>query len=152
MRNTDADKFNPPSSVTHKGTQRGGKRRRQKGGNQGAYPDSAWGFQLNNLGNGWRQFMDTLSVQPGDNLGASQSNAIVPVRNVNAQTAQPALSPNMSGGRRRRNRSRKGGNLAAVVEQAAVPLVLLGMQQSYKKKHSRRHHSSRKNRSRKTRR
>jgi hypothetical protein len=114
---------------------------------------SAWQWQLNNLGNGWTQFMNSLSLQPGDNLGASQSNAIVPIKNVNAQNAQPSLSPNMTGGRRRRhNRSRKGGNLAAVVEQAAAPLVLLGMQQSYKRKHSRKHHSSRKNKSRRARR
>jgi hypothetical protein len=118
----------------------------QKGG------DSAWQWQLNNLGNGWTQFMNSLSLQPGDNLGASQSNAIVPVKNVNAQNAQPSLSPNMTGGRRRkRNRSRKGGNLAAVVEQAAVPLVLLGMQQSYKKKQSRKHNLSHKNKSRRRR-
>lgn len=129
------------------------RQRSMKGGNWGPYPDSAWGFQLNNLGNGWKQFMDTMTLQPGANLGASQSNAISPVGNVNAQNAQPALSPKMTGGRRRRhNRSRKGGNLAAVVEQAAVPLVLLGMQQSYKKKHSRKHHSSRKNKSRRARR
>jgi len=127
------------------------RQRSMKGGAQGAYPDSAWGFQLNNLGGGWKQFMDTLTLQPGANLGASQSNAIVPVKNVNAQNAQPALSPKMTGGRRR-NRSRKGGNLAAVVEQAAVPLVLLGMQQSYKRKHSRKHHSSHKNKSRRARR
>jgi hypothetical protein len=118
---------------------------RQKGGN---YPDSAWGYQLNNLGNGWTQFMNSLSLQPGANLGAVQSNAIVPIKNINAQTAQPALSPKMTGGRRHR-RSRKGGNLVAVVEQAAVPLVLLGMQQRYKKKNSRKHNSSRKNKSRK---
>lgn len=129
------------------------RQRSMKGGNWGAYPDSAWGFQLDNLGNGWKQFMNSLSLQPGDNLGASQSNAIVPIKNVNAQNAQPSLSPNMTGGRRqRRNRSRKGGNLAAVVEQAAAPLILLGMQQSYKKKHSRKHHSSRKNKSRRARR
>jgi len=149
MRNTDTDDVK--GVVKQMKTTRGGKRRKQKGGNQGAYPDSAWGFQLNNLGNGWRQFMDTLSLQPGDNLGASQSNAIVPIRNVNAQTAQPALSPKMTGGRRR-NRSRKGGNLAAVLEQAAAPLVLLGMQQSYRGKHSRKHSSSHKNKSRRKRR
>ena len=77
------------------------KTRSQKGGNYGSYPDSAWGFQMNNLGNGWTQFMNSLSVQPGQSLGTSQSNNIVPIRNVNAQDSQPSLSPKMTGGRRR---------------------------------------------------
>jgi len=77
------------------------KTRSQKGGNYGSYPDSAWGFQMNNLGNGWTQFMNSLSVQPGQSLGTSQSNNIVPIRNINAQDSQPSLSPKMTGGRRR---------------------------------------------------
>ena len=66
----------------------------------GAFPDSAWGYQMNNLGNGWNQFMSTFAAQPGENLGTSQSNAIVPMKNINAQDAQPSLSPNMSGGKK----------------------------------------------------
>jgi hypothetical protein len=117
---------------------KGGKRRKsrsQKGGNYGSYPDSAWGFQMNNLGNGWTQFMNSLTLQPGENLGTSQSNNIVPIRNINAQDAQPSLSPKMTGGRKRRPKScvKRGGNWGAVVEQAAVPLALLGMQQMYGK-------------------
>jgi len=121
-------------------------RRSQKGGNYGGYPDSAWGYQMNNLGNGWTQFMNTLSVQPGS---TSQSNTIVPINNANAQ-------PKMTGGKHRRRsqmqmqqqmqqqsrgkgRGKKGGYWGAVLEQAAVPLALLGMQQFYGKRHSRRH-------------
>ena len=37
--------------------------RSQKGGNYGSFPDSAWGYQMNNLGNGWTQFMNSLSVK-----------------------------------------------------------------------------------------
>jgi hypothetical protein len=122
--------------------------RSQRGGAQGAYPDSAWGFQMNNLGNGWTQFMNSLSVQPGANLGTSQSNNIVPINNTNGPVK-------MTGGKRGRRRAqmqqqqqqqsrgkgrgKKGGYWGAVLEQAAVPLALLGMQQFYGKRHSRRH-------------
>jgi hypothetical protein len=143
------------------------KTRSQRGGNQGAYPDSAWGYQMNNLGNGWTQFMNSLSLQPGETLATSSSNDIVPIRNLNAQTK-------MSGGRKRgnkkmrrmqqmqqmqqaqqmqqmqkaqqaqqmqktksRSRGKKGGYWGAVLEQAAVPLALLGMQQYYGKRHTR---------------
>jgi len=149
-------------------TRQSSKTRSQRGGNQGAYPDSAWGFQMNNLGNGWTQFMNSLSLQPGETVGTSGSNDIVPIRNLNAQTK-------MSGGRKRgnkkmrrmqqmqqaqqmqqmqkaqqaqqmqqtksRSRGKKGGYWGAVLEQAAVPLALLGMQQFYGKRHSRKHGS-----------
>ena len=36
----------------------------QQGGNA---PDSAWGYVMNTVGDGWTQFMDTFSVQPGEN-------------------------------------------------------------------------------------
>lgn len=113
--------------------------RSQRGGNQGSYPDSAWGFQMNNLGNGWTQFMNSMS-------GPSQSNNIVPIKNMN-------IPVKMAGGRRGRalqrqqmqqqsrgkGRGKKGGYWGAVLEQGAVPLALLGMQQFYGKRHSRRH-------------
>ena len=116
---------------------KGGKRtksRRQRGGDYGQYPDSAWGFQMNNLGNGWTQFMNSLSLQPGDTLASSQSNNIVANKQVNT-----------GGGRRRRRHSRgkRGGNMLAVVEQAAVPLALLGMQQAYGKNRTRKARSFR---------
>ena len=128
-------------------------RRSQRGGSWGQYPDSAWGFQMNNLGNGWTQFMNSLSVQPGQNLGTSQSNDIVPIKNINAQDTGKMLT----GGKRRRHkkskmrhmqqaksqsRGKKGGYWGAVLEQAAVPLALLGMQQAYGKRHTSRKESS----------
>jgi hypothetical protein len=160
-------------SVRRQRSQQRTQRRSQSGGSWGAYPDSAWGFQMNNLGNGWTQFMNSLSVQPGENLGTSQSNNIVPIKNINAQDAQPSLSPSMSGGKKHKrskmrrmqqqrmqmqmqmqqqqmqqaksqSRGKKGGYWGAVLEQAAVPLALLGMQQAYGKRHTRRHGSSHK--------
>lgn len=138
-------------------------RRSQRGGSWGAYPDSAWGFQLNNLGNGWTQFMNSLSLQPGQNLGTSQSNDIVPIKNINAQDTTKMIT----GGKKHRHkrhkmrhmqqmqmqqmqmqqargqsRGKKGGYFGAVLEQAAVPLALLGMQQAYGKRHTRRQGSS----------
>jgi hypothetical protein len=104
---------------------------------------------MNNLGNGWTQFMNSMS-------GTSQSNNIVPINNTNVPVK-------MAGGRRSKGRSqmlqmqqqqmqqqqmqqsrgkgrgKKGGYWGAVLEQAAVPLALLGMQQFYGKRHSRRH-------------
>lgn len=123
-------------------------RRGQRGGDLAGNPSSAWGWGMGTVGNGWTQFMNSLTLQPGQNLGAAQSNNIVPVGNVNAQSAQPGIGPNLqgavpqSGGKRRRHRShkrsvRRGGNIGAVLSQAAVPGVLLVAQQTYGK--SRRH-------------
>jgi hypothetical protein len=111
---------------------KGGKRRKscsQKGG-MGA---SEW--QLNNLGDGWKQFTNALTIQPGENSRTSQSNDIVPIKNLNAQNSRPAMSQKMTGGRKRR--PKKGGDWGAVIGQAAVPLALLGMQQMYGKKRTR---------------
>lgn len=117
-------------------------KRSQRGGAQGAYPDSAWGFQMNNLGNGWTQFMNSLTLQPGQNQGTVQSNDIVPIKNINAQNTSKMM---MNGGRKHhgrkhhgKSRGKKGGYWGAVLEQAAVPLALLGMQQTYGKRHTRR--------------
>jgi hypothetical protein len=89
--------------------------------------------------------MNSLSIQPGANLGAIQSNASVPIGNVNAQTSQGNIGPNMTGnipqqgGRRRRGRrgskrsgskrsgSKRGGNMGVVLSQAAVPGALILM-------------------------
>ena len=113
-------------------------RRMQRGGNLAGNPPSAWGWGLGTLGGGWNQFMNSLSLQPGGNLGAAQSNAIVPMGNVNAQTSQGNIGPNMTGnipgqaGGRRRRRGRRisykrGGNFGAVLSQAAVPGALFFM-------------------------
>jgi hypothetical protein len=122
-------------------------RRAQKGGNLSGNPPSAWGWGLGTLGNGWNQFMNSLTLQPGANLGAIQSNAIVPVGGVNAQTAQGNIGPNMTGdipqkgGRRRRGRrgSKRGGNVGAVLSQAAVPGALILMNNALGKRSRRRH-------------
>jgi hypothetical protein len=117
-------------------------RRMQRGGELAGNPPSSWGWGLGTLGNGWTQFMNTLSVQPGQNLGASQSNAIVPVGNPNAQTSQGNIGPNMNGGRRHRHRrrrgSKRGGNIGAVLSQAAVPGALILMNNTMGKRSRRR--------------
>lgn len=124
---------------------RRGHRSRQRGGEGGAS-----GWAMSTLGNGWTQFMNALSLQPGANSAAMQSNAIVPVNNPNAQTAQPHLNARMQtvkgGGHRRRHRhrrrGRRGGSLGAAISQASVPFALFAAQHSY---------ASRKRRGRRTR-
>ena len=112
---------------------------RQRGGELAGNPPSAWGWGLGTLGNGWTQFTNSLMLQPNENLGATQSNAIVPVGNPNAQTSQGNIGPNMTGNipgqkagrRRRRGRGRRsykrGGNMGSVISQAVVPGTLLLM-------------------------
>lgn len=129
-------------------------RRGQYGGNLAGNPASSWGWGLGTLGNGWTQFMNSLSLQPGANLGAVQSNAIVPVGGVNAQTAQGNIRANMtgdipgqSGGRKHRRRGskrrgrlgKKGGNVGAILSQAAVPGALILMNNTLGKRSKRRH-------------
>lgn len=114
---------------------------RQRGGGLNGNPPSAWGYGLGTVGNGWTQFMNALTLQPGQNSGTIQSNDIVPVNNINAQDAQPSLSANLKGGRRRRYKrgSKRGGNLGAlgaVVNQAFVPGTLFAAQQMYKPRRS----------------
>jgi hypothetical protein len=113
------------------------RRYKQRGGELGSNPPSAWGYVAGTVGNGWTQFTNALTLQPGQNLGASQSNDIVPIGKVNAQNAQPMLKPNMSGGKKRRGA--KGGSWGAVATQAIVPGFLLGAQQLYGRRYSRRH-------------
>jgi hypothetical protein len=92
--------------------------------------------------------MNSLTLQPGQNLGAIQSNNIVPVGAVNAQNSQPGIGPNMqgavpgqSGGKKRKSRANRGGNFLAVAQQAAVPVALIAMNNAYGKRvrRSRRH-------------
>ncbi len=125
------------------------RRHRQHGGN---YPPSAWGSVMGTVGDGWTQFQNALMLQPGENLGAVQSNAIVPIGNPNAQTSQGNIGPNMTGnvpgqlgGRRRRRKSRgkRGGNLLAVAQQAAVPVALIAMNNAYGKRRRSRSHRRR---------
>jgi hypothetical protein len=104
---------------------------RLKGGALAGNPASSWGWGLGTLGNGWTQFTNALTLQPGQNLASSQSNNIVPVGGLNAQNSQHGIGPDMKGaipssvgGRRRRRRSKRGGNIFA---QAAVPVALIAM-------------------------
>lgn len=118
-------------------------RRSQRGGDLAGNPPSSWGWVNGTVGNGWTQFMNSLTLQPGQNLGTSQSNNIVPVGNINAQDAQPGVGTNLKNGipstsgggirkrRKGRSRSKKGGNLLAVANQAIVPGFLLAAQQSF---------------------
>jgi len=124
-----------------------GRTRSQRGGDLAGNPPSAWGWGMGTLGNGWRQFMDTLTIQPGQNLGSAQSNAIVAVKNLNAQDSQPSIGFNLKGavprgGSRKRRYRRKGGSLSAVLSQAAAPFALLAAQQTFgRRKHGGKHHS-----------
>jgi hypothetical protein len=121
-----------------------GRQRSQKRSQKGGEGAAEW--QLNNLGNGWTQFMNTFSLQPGQNNSANQSNNIV------------QNHPKMTGGAKRSNmmqmrqrqmlqaksRGKKGGFFGPVLEQAAVPLALLGAQHFYGKRHTRRNNGSKK--------
>jgi hypothetical protein len=96
------------------------KTRSQRGGNLGGNPPSAWGWGMGTLGNGWTQFMNSLSVQPGS---VNQGNQIVPVNGGTNST--------QSGGKKRKGKKgKRGGNMLAVAEQAAVPLALFAMNNS----------------------
>lgn len=126
---------------THSKTRSMRRTRSQRGGDLAGNPASSWGWVNGTVGNGWTQFMNSLTLQPGQNISTMHSNNIVPVGNINAQNAQPALNPNMGGGKRnrrhksraRRGGSRRGGSWGAVASQAAVPAVLLAAQQTFGK-------------------
>ncbi len=120
---------------------RGSRKHGHRGGELAGNPASAWGWGLGTAGNGWTQFMNSLTLQPGQNIAAAKSNDLVPVGNPNAN--EPLQSVKMNGGRKRKHgksRSRKGGNWGAVLNQAAAPLALLGANQYFGKR-SRRHRS-----------
>jgi hypothetical protein len=110
------------------------KSRKQSGGDLAGNPPSAWGWTLGTVGNGWQQFMDSLTIQPGQGISDANNNDIVPIKNLKAQSGMRlnAFNPraNMRGGKMRKHK--KGGSFGAVISQAAVPVVLLAAQQSYK--------------------
>jgi len=109
--------------------------RSQRGGNLAGNPASVWGWTSGTLGNGFTQFMNSLSLKPGMNLGTQGSNSIVPVNNLNANDQQPMLKPNLKGGstkkHRRKNKTKRGGGWSSVVNQAVVPGALLAAQQFF---------------------
>ena len=119
----------------HSRKRRRNKTRSQRGGNLGGNPPSAWGYTLGTLGNGWTQFMNSLSVQPGS---VNQGNQIVPVNGGTNSTQS------QSGGKRRKcKRGKRGGNMLAVAEQAAVPLALFAMNNTLGSRRNRGHKHSR---------
>ena len=113
--------------------------RKQKGGDS----PSGWGYVYNTVGNGWSQFQNALTLQPGDNAVTQQSNNIEPVGNPNYGNTsyipnQTDLTLIQSAGKRKhvksnRRRSKKGGYWSEVVSRAVVPFALLGLQNRYKK-------------------
>lgn len=133
----------PKSSRRHSKKQRGG-------------ADSGWSYVLGQVGDGWTQFQNALTLQPGQNLGTVNSNDIEPIGKPNAQNFQSVptakdLALIQSAGKKRKGckRSRRGGNWGVIAKQAATPLALLAMQQTYKKRRSQK--SSRTKKSRKSR-
>lgn len=131
-------------------------RRCQRGGDLAGNPPSSWGWVNGTVGNGWTQFMNSLTLQPGQGIVDSKNNDTVPVGNLNAQSVQGNIGTNLQGdipksvgGRRRsktrskshsKSRSKHGGSWGAILNQAAVPGVLLAAQQSFgRRKSSRRH-------------
>lgn len=131
------------AKTRHMRRRRSSRTRVHRGGELSGNPPSSWGWGLGTAGNGWTQFMNSLTLQPGQNIAAAKSNDLVPVGNPNAN--EPLQSVKMGGGKRRRHnrrsRTRKGGNWGAVLNQAATPLALLGANQYFGKKLSRRHRS-----------
>lgn len=122
---------------------RGRGRSQSQQGGSADYPASAWGNVLASAGNGWTQFMNTLSLN-----NPSQSNVLV-LNNRNDLNAAMKVKP-MSGGRtrgrgktrskgRNKTRSNRGGNIGTVFSQAAAPLALIGMNQVIGSRSRRRH-------------
>ena len=111
---------------------------KQRGGDLGGNPPSAWGYMLGTVGNGPQQFYNTFI------RSTTQSNDILPLGG--ASSSQPSIGTipqagaNLTGGKRRRhkNKSKRGGNLGAVLAQAAVPGTLFLLNQSAKRRRHRR--------------
>jgi hypothetical protein len=129
------------------------RRQGQHGGNLAGNPPSSWGWGLGTAGNGWTQFMNSLTLQPTANVATIQSNQLVPVGNINADNTQGMIGTNLkgdipgqAGGKKRRRsksrsntRSRRGGSWGAILGQAAVPGVLLAAQQTFGKSRRQKH-------------
>ena len=124
------------------------KTRKHQGGNS----PSGWGYVYNTVGNGWTQFQNALTLQPGDNAVSQQSNNIEPVGNPNFgntsySPSQSELTLIQSAGKRKRSkinrrRSKKGGYWSEVASRAIVPFALLGLQNKFKKRGTKRKSSS----------
>jgi hypothetical protein len=88
------------------------KRNRQRGGELAGNPPSAWGWGLGTMGDGWTQFMDSLTLQSNQNGNMNQSNNIVPVGNASIQSKV--------GGRKRKHRG--GNNDASMSNSGSMPM------------------------------
>ena len=121
--------------------------KKYRGGSNGP---SAWSYVYNTVGDGYTQFRNALTLQPGQNLGTINSNDIEPRSNINAQNNEgyPSKSDLNLIQKAGSKRKRKGGNYGAIVNQALAPLTLLALQQGY----SRRKRGSKKTKSRKSKR
>jgi hypothetical protein len=117
-------------------------RRAQRGGDLAGNPPSSWGWGLGTAGNGWTQFINAMTLQPGQNLATQQGTLLVPVgaSNINANNTQGMIGTNLkggipqSGGKKRRRKSKRGGSWGAIASQAAVPAVLVALNQSFRKR------------------
>ena len=112
---------------------------KQRGGDLGGNPPSAWGYMLGTVGNGPQQFYNTFI------RSTTQSNDILPLGGASSSSQQNLTGANLTGanltgGKRRRhkNKSKRGGNLGAVLAQAAVPGTLFLLNQSAKRRRHRR--------------
>jgi hypothetical protein len=113
---------------------RNSRRNRQLGGN------SAWQYVSGQVGDGWTQFQNALTLDNGNQL--VQVGATTP----NTQNIQ---NKTMSGGKRRKGtrrkgtrrkgRRQKGGNIGAVISNAIVPFSLVGLNNFFGKRKSRKH-------------
>lgn len=127
--------------------------KRQRGGDLAGNPPSSWGWVNGTLGGGWTQFMNSLTLQPGQNLGTIQGNQSVPISNVNANNSQGMIGPNMTGdvpkggqsggrrhkGRKTRRHKRTKMHRGGFWGQAVVPGALLVANQLFGKKGSKKH-------------
>ena len=115
--------------------------RKQKGGSS----PSAWGYVYNQVGDGWTQFQNALTLQPGQNLASQQTNDIEPIGKPNAQNTQSLPTSNdlsliQRAGKRKRlshRRGKRGGTWSNIISQAVVPFTLFGVQNTYKRRTSR---------------
>ena len=97
------------------------RRKSQRGGELAGNPPSGWGWTLGTAGNGWTQFMNSMTLQPGQNASTAQSTQLV-----------------IKGGRKRKSRGKRGGSWGAIASQAAAPLSLVAMNHLYGKSRKRR--------------
>jgi hypothetical protein len=117
-----------------------GRQKSQKRSQTGG--DSAWQWQLNNLGDSWTQFKNTFYLQPGQSGSINQGNDIVqnnPKMNGGKRSSMMKMRQRQMLQSKTQSRGKKGGFFGPVLEQAAVPLALLGAQQYYGKKNTRKH-------------